>query len=407
MKSLAIVGAGIGGCSAAYLARKYLPDVKLTIFDAQDKVGGRILTQKIDGVNLEIGASFFNIISKTILAIVKSEQLELKRIEEQLNFAVWNGSEFTFRSNKNSAVTSLELLFHHKLSFTRIYHLLNEAKRRVARLYLEKTKPADEINALFELARLNEWYGKPFDELLIEKGANRTFIDQMVTPITRTIYSQNADLGGFAGISSLIGVYDRPIYRLAAGNSILPGQLVVSSNSAIKLRQKVTSIEKTREGVYRVYAEGDVTLFDEVIIATPLEIASVELDGIPKPNWEPQRYQKVYTKVMKGIFKPSFFGLNESSEPPTIIMTTKEADPIMHINIRKTQKNESLVTISSTEQLTDAHFHGIFKDDGVPILQHCWTAAYPKFKPIEKLPPTVLDEQLIYLNSIEAAISSM
>ena len=53
MSNLAVVGAGIGGCSAAYFARKTLPGIKLTIYDAQDRIGGRILTYNADGRLLE------------------------------------------------------------------------------------------------------------------------------------------------------------------------------------------------------------------------------------------------------------------------------------------------------------------------------------------------------------------
>ena len=406
MKSLAVVGAGIGGCSAAYFASKYLPSTKLTIYDARGRVGGRILTHKATGVNLEVGAAFFNGTNETILGIVKSEQLKLKRIKERMNFAVWDGSEFIFRSNKKAVITNLKLLSQYRLSIVRTLLLLREAKGQVAKLYREMKNPADTAE-LFESAGLSKWYTKSFDELLLERGVSKTFIDEIATPITRTLYSQNADLGGFAGISSFIGVYGGPIYCLAEGNSTLPVHLAEASQATVKLGQKVTSIEKTSEGFYRVSAGNDAALFDGVIVAAPLEMAGIEFDGMAKPNFLPQSYQKVYTKVMQGVFNPSYFGLNESAEPPAIVLTTKAADPITHCSIQKIGNNESLVTFSSTEPIADGAFSGIFKNKGVPVLQYCWTAAYPKFKPIARLPPTRLDERLIYVNSTEPSVSSM
>ena len=407
MKSLAVVGAGIGGCSAAYFASKYLPDTKVTIYDFQERVGGRILTHKAAGINLELGAAFISGTNKTILGIVKIEQLKLKRIEDRGNFAIWNGSELIFRSNQKAALTNLKLLSQYKLSTVRTLLLLNEAKGQVAKLYREEMKNPADTDELFESAGLSKWYTKPFDEILLEKGISRTFIDEIATPITRTIYSQNADLGGFAGISSFIGVYGGPIYSLAEGNSTLPAHIAEASQATIKRGQKVTSIEKTSEGAYRVSAGADAALFDGVIVAAPLEIAGIEFDGIEKPNFLPQSYPKVYTKVMAGVFNPRYFGLNESTKPPAIVLTTKDADPITHCSIQKIGKSESFVTFSSTEPIADGAFSGIFKNKGVPVLQHCWTAAYPKFKPIAKLPPSRLDEWLIYVNSIEPSVSSM
>ena len=407
MKSLVVIGAGIGGCSAAYFASKYIPNVKLTIYDAHDRVGGRILTHKAAGVNLEVGAAFFNGTNKTILGIVKSEQLKTKRIKERMNFAVWDGSELIFRSHEKAAFTNLKLLSQYRLSVVRTLLLLREAKGQVTKLYRETTKNSADTAELLESAGLSKWYMKPFDELLLERGVSRTFIDEIAAPITRTIYSQNADLGGFAGISSFIGVYGGPIYSLAEGNSTLPNHLAEASGATVKLGQKVTSIEKISEGSYRVSAGVDTALFDAVIVAAPLEVAGIEFDDIVKPNLGTQSYQKVYTKVMQGVFNPSYFGLNESTEAPAIVLTTKGADPITHCSIQKIGNNESLVTFSSTEPIADGDFSGIFKNKGVPVLQHCWTAAYPKFKPIAMLPLSWLDERLIYLNSIEASVSSM
>jgi protoporphyrinogen oxidase len=187
MKSLAVVGAGIGGCSAAYFASKHIPNIKLIIYDSQDRVGGRILTHKIDGLNLEIGASFINGSNKTILGIAKDERLKLDRVQDQADFAVWNGSKFIFRSNKNAAMTDFKLLLAYKMSIIRTLNLLKKAKGQVAKLYGEETKNPADLAELFELAGLNKWHKKTFAELLSESGASRTFIDE-VPPQSRESY---------------------------------------------------------------------------------------------------------------------------------------------------------------------------------------------------------------------------
>ena len=100
MTNLAIVGAGIGGCLAAYFARKYLPNQNVTIYDSQNRIGGRIQTYKESGVTIELGAAFFNGFNKTLLGIINAEQLKIAPIEDSKDFAVWNGSKIVFRSNK-------------------------------------------------------------------------------------------------------------------------------------------------------------------------------------------------------------------------------------------------------------------------------------------------------------------
>jgi prenylcysteine oxidase / farnesylcysteine lyase len=405
MSNLAVVGAGIGGCSAAYFARKLLPDINVTIYDSQDRIGGRILTRNTAGVSLELGAAFFNRFNKTLIDVLKTEKLKTTPVE-RMDFAVWNGSKFIFRSNK-SLTAYLKLFAKYKLSLTRTYLLLRKVRAQIAKLYQEEHKNPTDIRQIFESTHLNKWHNKTFHEALKERNINQAFINEIATPITRTIYSQNEDLGAFAGISALIGVYSGAIYRLAEGNSSLPTHLARTSKAKIKLDQKVDAIEKTPKGNYRIHTGNDTTVFDSVIIATPMELADIKFDGIPLQESRTQSYQSVYQSVMRGVFNPEYFNLNNSTATPATVLTTKESGPKTHYSIQKVSHGESVVTISSTEPLNHATFTDIFKNSPVSLFDHCWKAAYPKFKPLSKLPPTRIDKRLMYLNAIETAVSSM
>jgi len=407
MANLAIVGAGIGGCFAAYFARKYLPSVNVTIYDSQDRIGGRILTYNAAGVTMELGASFFNGFNRTLLGTIRAERIKIAPVEDRQDFAVWNGSEVVFRSNKHFFATNFSLLTKYQLSLARTFLLLKKVRGQVAKLYQEELKNPSDIGELFESIGLDKWYKKPFLEALIKRGVSQVFIDEVVTPITRVIYSQNADLGGFAGLSSLIGVYSGPTYSLAEGNSSLPAYLANASNAAVKLGRKVDRVEKTSKGTYWVYTKDEKAVFDGVIIATPLELADIEFDGLSVYNWAPQPYQAVYRRVMRGIFDPNYFGLKKSADPPAIVLTTKDADPITHFSIQKASNGESLVTISSPKPLISNVFKGAFKNGGVTVLEHCWKAAYPVFKPVTKLPSTRIDKRFMYVNAVESSVSSM
>jgi prenylcysteine oxidase/farnesylcysteine lyase len=406
MLNIAVVGAGIGGCSAAYFARKLFPSMKLTIYDSKNRIGGRILTCNIAGLPIELGAAFFNRINRTLLDILETEKLETTPVE-RMNFAVWNGSKFVFRSNKESLTTFLKLLLKYRLSLTRTYLLLRKVSSQVARLYQEERKNPTDIRQIFESIHIDKWQNKTFCEVLKERNINQAFIDEIATPITRIIYSQNEDLGAFAGLSSLIGIYSGETYSLAEGNSILPIHLVRASNATMKMGKKVDAIEKTSEGNYRVHAENDAMVFDSVIIATPLELADIKFDGLSLERCGAQTYQSVYRSAMRGVFNPEYFNLNNSIELPHTILTTKETGPITQYSIQKVSHGESVVTISSTEPINIVTFNDIFKSSPVSVFDYCWKAAYPIFKPLNKLPPTRIDKGLMYLNAIEPAVSSM
>jgi prenylcysteine oxidase / farnesylcysteine lyase len=407
MANLAIVGAGIGGCCAAYFARKRLPGVKVTIYDSQDRIGGRILTQNFAGAPLELGAAFFNGINRTLLNIAKAERLKITAIGERMNFGVWNGTKLIFRSNQKEFATSLRLMIKYKLNLVKILILLRKVRRQINRLYQEELENQVDLVELIESAGLDEWYKKSFSELLIQRGVSQALINQILTPITRIIYSQNAELGGFAGISSLIGVYSGKTYSLAEGNNTLPVHLAEASGAAIKLGQKVEAVEKTTIGNYKVHTKEGTTVFESVVIATPIDLADITFDGLSIDGWEPQPYRTVYRQVMRGSLDPNYFGLKNLADIPSIVLTTIDADPITHYYIQKSRNGESLVTVSSLEPLDHNVFRGVFKNREVPVLEYCWKAAYPIFRPIIKLPPTRIDERLMYVNAVESSISSM
>jgi prenylcysteine oxidase / farnesylcysteine lyase len=407
MTNLAIIGAGIGGCSAAYFARRNLPNINITIYDAQDRIGGRILTYNGNDAVLELGATFFNRFNRTILGIVKDERLKMKPVKESRDFAVWNGSEFVFRSSKQSSITNLRLLAKYKLNLARAFLLLRKAKGQVTSLYQEEQKKPRDIGEICETTGLDKWYKKSFFESLIERGISQDFIDEIVTPIIRVIYSQNEDIGGFAGISSLIGVYSGTTYSLEEGNSTLPDHLAKVSNAKVKLGQKVDKIEKTPNGTYKVYTGEIRTVFDAIIIAAPLDLAKIEFDGISMRGWEPLSYQTVYKKILRGVFDPAYFGLKDLAEVPAMVLTTKDVDPTTHYSIQNVSGNESLVTISSLNPINSNAFEGVFKNDASTVLEHSWKAAYPKFKPLARLPFTHIDKRLINASTIEPAVSSM
>ncbi len=406
MVKLAIVGAGIGGCSAAYLANKLLPEPDVTVYEMSGRVGGRVLTRHEEHLKLEMGATFLTPLNKTILGFAKDLGLEMEKTAGSTDFAVWNGSEIVLNSNQHMMQTILKLILRYKTSTTRMLSILREAKQQISKLYKLDDDNSNEISEAFKRTGLEAWHKKPLSHLLTERGVDKGFIDEVVTPITRTIYSQNAEIGGFAGLSSILGVYDGHSYSLSNGNSVLPIRLLERSGAEIRLVQKVNAIEKTTEGSYRVSTSKETRVFDALIIATPLEHSGFMFDGIETGTQAPVQYKTVHRTVMRGQINPAYFGLAESAKLPSMILTTKEADPMTHLSIQRYMNGDSLLSISSTEPLGDGLLDGIMTRRQT-VLEFRWQAAYPVFKPLQELPKTHLDRRLVYLNAIESAASSM
>ena len=404
MVNLAVIGTGIGGCSAAYFAHKHLPYSKVTVYEMGDRIGGRVFTFNAEKMKSEIGAAFFHPLNKTVCGIVKEMNLTVTKLEAPMDVAVFNGTEIIFKSNRSKFYPMLKLLTKYKLSVPRLLLRLKEAKGKIRKWY-EEERSVD-FWELFERVGLDKWYKMPLDQILVEMGVDRNFIDEIITPITRIIYSQNAELGGFAGLAALLGVYEESMYSLEDGNDVLPRKLLETSNSKVKLSCKVNNIEKTSKGSFRVVSENNVSVFDGVIVAAPLEVADISFDGVATHKSQAREYQKIYIRVMKGAVNPRYFNLDASTKLPSIILTSKEADPITRFSINESTRDESWVTVTSTEPIGNDLLDDLFKN-GKTLLDHTWKAAYPIFKPTQKIPSTYLGNGLVYLNAIESAASSL
>lgn len=406
MVSVAVIGAGIGGCSAAYFASKYLSNPKVMVYEADNRVSGRILTYRGSGIQKELGAEFFNFSNPIMSDLISELGLETKKIEDAMDLAVWNGNEVIFHSGQRLFYKMLGLVNKYKLNVPKLLFNLKKGETKIKKLYKEQEKSPLEFWELFEGVGLEKYYQNCFDKILREKGIESTFIDNLITPITRIIYSQNAELGGFAGLIALLGVYSQAMYNLKEGNEVFPKKLVDDSNSKLELATKVTAVEKLSDDAFRVHAGENVSVYDAVIVAAPLEVANISFDGVAVQENNFRDYQTIYVKLMKGKVNPSFFNLS-SSKLPSLVLTSQEVDPLTRFSINEsTKKGESWVTVTSIKPLDHGFVNELFKK-GQTIQDHSWVAAYPVFKPTPKLPNMFLDDKLLYLNAIESSASSM
>ena len=405
MVDIGVVGAGVGGCSVAYFAHKYLPDSKVTVYEAENRIGGRTFTYHGDQIKKEIGAEFFNFSNKIVSGLVDELGLQTKKLDGLMDIAVWNGNEFVFQFGQSMFHKIFGLVTKHKLSVPKLLFSIKKAERNIKKLYKQQQKGPVEFSSLFEKAGLDGWYKSSFDEILLKHGVDQSFIDDLITPITRIIYSQNADLGGFAGLVALLGVYSQDLNKLKDGNQTFPQKLVEAAGSKVKLDAKINTVEKLADGSFRVHANESSAVFDAVVVAAPLEVANLSFDGITVQN-PVRQYQTIYARIMRGQIKSSYFNL-DSSKVPSLILTSKEADPLVLFSVKHLPNmGESLVTVTSLKPLDEGFVDEFFKK-GRKVFDHSWSAAYPVFKPIQKVPDMFLDESLLYLNGIESAASSI
>lgn len=59
MKRVIIVGGGIAGLSAAYRLKRTAPDAAITLIESDQRLGGKIVTERVDGFVIEGGPDTF------------------------------------------------------------------------------------------------------------------------------------------------------------------------------------------------------------------------------------------------------------------------------------------------------------------------------------------------------------
>ena len=78
---IAIVGGGISGLSTAFYIKEKNPDVNITLFEKEEKLGGKMMTKRVDGFLFEEGSNGFLSNKPDTLELVKqsnSEELLLR-----------------------------------------------------------------------------------------------------------------------------------------------------------------------------------------------------------------------------------------------------------------------------------------------------------------------------------------
>jgi hypothetical protein len=212
-------------------------------------------------------------------------------------------------------------------------------------------------------------------------------------------------LGRFAGFSSLLGVYQNKMYCIQKGNDVFPSKLLKLSNSKIELGSEVQVIEKRSDGSFNIHVKDSILVFDAVIIASPIEITNLRIEGI-EIQTNQREFQKIYIRIIKGKVNRNYFDLNSSEKIPYIILTTKDADPITGFSFQQTKDETCWTSMTSTKPLGNDLLEDIFIDEN-KFVKHTWNFAYPIFKPIEQIPPTFLDNNLFYINAAESVTSSL
>jgi oxygen-dependent protoporphyrinogen oxidase len=248
MKSVAIIGAGITGLTAAfYLKRKGIP---VTVYEASSRVGGVIQSLRQDGYLAEFGPNTLLETSPKIGQLVRDAGLQSRRLDPDPKAE----ARYVVRYKRPIAMPGSPLGFFTTKLFT--------AKAKLAVLREPFVAPrwdgVEESIAQFVVRRLNrEFLDHAIDALVAGIYAG----DPHRLSLTHAFPKLKALEDNYGSLikGQIFGARDRkksgevakdraPKFSFDEGLQVLPDTLAVQLGDAVKLNTTVTKLTRTADG---------------------------------------------------------------------------------------------------------------------------------------------------------------
>ncbi|KAF4730590.1 Prenylcysteine oxidase-like [Perkinsus olseni] len=298
--SVAIIGAGMAGASAAYFCSQLFDSetsVKIDVFESSDHhVGGRARSIECGGRKYEAGASIVHKENKYFLGFCERFGLERRKAVMSSAGIVFRGSTSvrSFRLRGNKIVDTLALI--------RRYGLFNlmKLKRAVARciekftMIYDRQRRGVSYNSPLEMLEslgtaqdnLANMLNLSVDDYFMGKcGINNRLVKELVNAGTRCNYRQPGScLNAFCGTVSMAGTDSEALFSVVGGNDQVPRECLENSRATVYSGARVSKVEVLQKAAphrsIRVhYNNTEVRDYHAVIIACPLESSSIEITG--------------------------------------------------------------------------------------------------------------------------------
>jgi oxygen-dependent protoporphyrinogen oxidase len=280
---VAVVGGGIAGLAAARRLEAVLPEAELVLFEAADRLGGKIVTERVDGFVIEGAPDSFLSRKERGIGLCNelglADELIARRPENARTF-VRRGSELHPLPEGLTGMipTSLDALASSAL-------LSDDGRARLAEETQLPAAPAggDESIASFMTRRLGrEVYENLVEPLVtgIYGGDGEQLSLQATFPNLRAIELEHGSL--LRGLQAQPGAESGhpPFVSLRSGMDALVSALAESLElTELALGTAVLSLSSTEAG-YAVELGGEAIEADGVVLAVPAFVAAEVLRGL-------------------------------------------------------------------------------------------------------------------------------
>ena len=302
---VAIIGAGLSGLNAALELEKY--GLKTVVLEANNRVGGKLLSKKELNGNQEIGGTSIGSGYQRLNAMI--DQLKLKPYSPEI--------ENPYFDNKNILISLKNSLISSREDWIKSDHNLFEGINR-ERYPWESLRYS--INDLNPLEKTSDWYDPKFSlydislfEALNGNGFSKEQI-QLMAGINPTHGDDANKISIMQYFFSSSWVKDQrkkmdlnkpPIFQIHGGNDLIPKNMAKKLNGRLALNYKVSAIQKTQNEVEIYSNDREKINASCVISSVPLNaLKNIHLDIPSINNRKIEAINSVgYSKVHMVYFK--------------------------------------------------------------------------------------------------------
>lgn len=259
--SIAVVGSGISGLASAWLLQRQSPGRKVTLFEAQPRLGGHANTVDVtlEGQTYPVDTGFLVFNDRTYPNLIAMfDHLGVASVQSEMTFAVslknpdleWAGSNlFTvFGQKRNLLRARFWSMLGDILRFNResnAWLASHPSQERSLRDFLVKGRYAKSFS---------DWYLLPM-AAAIWSCPTEQMLDMPLSTFVR--FCQN---------HGLLQVFDRPMWRTVQGGSRSYVNKIAEQLQDVRLDCPVSAIERAHDGLH-VHHAGGSEVFDQVVMA--------------------------------------------------------------------------------------------------------------------------------------------
>jgi prenylcysteine oxidase/farnesylcysteine lyase len=418
-EKVAIIGSGVGGSSTAYFLKK-LKEVDITVFERNDRIGGRIRSLKIDVPGLEyveLGGTLISNSNRYLTEAVREFGLEKEEDQtmQKSSFGVWNGLGWSYYhdSRYGNWFASLKMLY--KYGFwngpLQVKNLAQQAGDMFMKVYehLDKRETWTKLETELETLGLMDYSTQSCTTFMDQHSINPLYVYDIMEAVSRNIYLSNVqDLHAMGCLLAIYAVsFDS--FRIKGGNSQLYEAML--RDSTVRLNTPVIRIEKLPSGFLIESWNGNkpnVEYFDHVVMAGPFADSQIQLIGFEYERFPRIEYRRVYVTIVYGQINTSYFGIERELDLPVATLTTNSTVDFHSIGIIKTLNETHTVSkIFSQEPMKEVVLDQIYKER-IQVWEHSWDrpGAYPILKAKENWHLPTKIQGLWYINSMEYWLST-